>query len=230
MKKIFTVIVLLLLIAMVTAGTFIFGKSKEEVYGKVTEINGSEVTVELGELNQSQPENIPDKPPEENSDSDSNKPPEMPSGEDSNEEPPEKPDGEDMPNNTPPEKPDDSNGNTSNQPNGTPPEEVPNGENGFKSNGETKTYNLGNVTIKEQNGDEVKDSTIESIKVDSIIKLDIGLNQKVLQVTIINEGGNIPGQDQINQGTSANTISTSETITDKSYESSGDDENALRVS
>ncbi len=198
------------------------------IAGKVTEINGSVVKIQIGTL----------------SESESGTPPEKPSGEAE-----EKPSGEEGASNssasgnesqTPPEKP---SGDSSSNSQGTPPE-MPSGENGgsapsggapggqtFTAGDETATIDLSTATIK-KNSESI---TVSDVKTDDILKITFDDNNFASEVEVVSVGGqggaqgSFGGSGEVTQGESANTIDTDGEYSGKTYESTGDDENALRV-
>lgn len=215
----------------------------QTIAGKVTALDGTSVTLALGELSQSGG----------SSDTDGQQPPEMPSGDSTDTQPsgtpPEKPDGSDdssqssqqppeMPSSdssqsgssdsqTPPEKPD---GDDS-QSTGTPPE-MPDGEqpgqggpggSSFTESGETATVDISDATIT-KNSETVSAS---DLAVGVVIQVTFDDSGKATAVEIVSATSGSSGT--VGQGSSANTISTDGTYSDTTYTSTGDDENALRV-
>ena len=168
--------------------------------GKITEINGNEVTVALGTLSEDQgPQGQALEQPGENADSSSGSALEMPSG------------GGQAPGNGGPAG---SNFTESGETttldlsNATITKEDPNG-------GETITVDdlsTDDILTWEMNGDTVTSVTVKRAG---------GMGQPDSQTG--------QGSGEVEQGTAATTIDTDGTYTDETYTSEGDDENALRV-
>ena len=168
--------------------------------GKITEINGNEVTVALGTLSENQgPQGQAPEQPGENADSSSGSAPEMPSV------------GGQAPGNG---GPGGSNFTESGETttldlgNATITKEDPNG-------GETITVDdlsTDDILTWEMDGDTVTSVTVKNVG---------GRGQPDSQTG--------QGSGKVEQGTAATTIDTDGTYTDETYTSEGDDENALRV-
>ena len=169
------------------------------VVGQITAIDGSNVTLQLGELTE----------------------PDM--GE-------QKPDGE-----TPPEKPEGEEGQDASD-NQTPPE-MPDGEapEGGMSNftaGDTSiTVDLTDTTIT-KNDDAIG---VEDLSEDDLLQITFDEDGVATEASVVTqsgpqgEPGGFGGSGEVTQGSSANTISEDGTFEEESYESTGDDENALRI-
>ncbi len=130
---------------------------------------------------------------------------------------------------TPPDKPDDS----SNA--GTPPSGGPGNSQSFTAGEETITIDLSNAEIT-QDGNS---ASISDITTDSILNVTFDSSGAVSSVEIVTLSSDAPGDmggsgmgggsGTIEQGDSANTISEDSSISDTTYTSTGDDENALRI-
>ncbi len=130
---------------------------------------------------------------------------------------------------TPPDKPDDS----SNA--GTPPSGGPGNSQSFTASEETITIDLSNAEIT-QDGNS---ASISDITTDSILNVTFDSSGAVSSVEIVTLTSGAPGDmggsgmgggsGTIEQGDSANTISEDSSISDTTYTSTGDDENALRI-
>ncbi len=130
---------------------------------------------------------------------------------------------------TPPDKPDDS----SNA--GTPPSGGPGNSQSFTAGEETITIDLSNAEIT-QDGNS---ASISDITTDSILNVTFDSSGAVSSVEIVTltsgasgdmgGSGMGGGSGTIEQGDSANTISEDSSISDTTYTSTGDDENALRI-
>ena len=209
----------------------------QTVTGKVTAIDGTSVTLALGESSGSgapsggdgqQPPEMPDgssqtdgqptgTPPEKPEDSDD-------SGQSGGQEPPAKPDGDSsrQPTGTPPEKPD----GDSDQQGDTPPE-MPDGssrQGGFTESGETVTVDISKATVT-KNGESASASDLAAGDV-----VQVTFDKKgVATAVVIGSQSGFGGSGTVTQGSSANTISEDGTYSKETYTSTGDDENALRV-
>lgn len=213
-----------------------------EITGQVTEIDGTEITLRLGELNEnSQPSQPPaDKPSgSESQPSDSQAPPEKPDNRnnDNTQTPHEKPNGENnsdnqtppnMPNNNS-EKPSDNGNTPSDMPQNMPPE----AGNAFTPSNDTITVDAENAEITIENGTETTDGTIDDIKENDIITLQIDENNSAKEITVKSASLGGPtgfgGSGTVTQGTSANTIDSDNSVSGITYSSAGNDENALRI-
>ena len=203
--------------------------------GQVTAIDGSAVTLQLGELTEDA--NTPPDLPSGSSDaqtppdggSDANTPPEKPgdaSGSDTN----TPPDGGSAPSgqapdggsgtSTPPEKPDDS--SDSGTANGTPPD-MPSGD--APSDAPGGSFTAGDETV-----------TLSDLSEGDVVTVTVGSGTAVTAAEIVNvgggqggPGGGFGGSGEVTQGDSANTLTEDGTYSGTAYTSTGDDENALRV-
>ena len=203
----------------------------QTITGKVTALEGTSVTLALGELTEAAaPGGDGQQPPEmpagggQTGDQPAGTPPEKPegvSGDNQNgQQPPEKPDGDSS---QPPEMPDNSQGG------GTPPDMPEGGMGGgsFTESGETLTIDISNAAI-------VKNSETVSateLAVGDVVQVTFDDSGSAATVAIVSggQGGGFGGSSQVTQGSSANTISEDGTYTGTAYTSTGDDENALRV-
>ena len=211
----------------------------QTITGKVTALEGTSVTLALGELTEAA-----------SGGNDSQQPPEMPGGDGQTGDqptgtPPEKPEGTSDDNqdsqqtlekpdggssqsgdNQPPEMPENS---ENNQDGGTPPDMPEGGMGGssFTESGETLTIDIADAAIV-KNGENV---SATELAVDDVVQVTFDDNGSAATVEIVSGGksGGFGGSSQVTQGSSANTISEDGTYTDTTYTSTGDDENALRV-
>ena len=212
----------------------------QTIPGKVTALEGTSVTLALGELTEDaapggdsqQPAEMPagdgqtgDQPP--------GTPPEKPEGDGSDsqngQQPPEKPEGDSSQSgdSQPPEM---SGGSQNGQGGGTPPDMPEGGMGGgssFTESGETLTIDIADAAIV-KNGETVSSA---ELSVDDVVQVTFDDSGSAATVEIVSGGmgGGFGGSSQVTQGSSANTISEDGTYTDVSYTSTGDDENALRV-
>lgn len=213
--------------------------SSQTITAKVTGIDGSSVDLQVGELN------LPEKP-----DDTGNAAPGSESSADSNAQtPPEKPDDNsnatpgsdgsaDSNAQTPPEKPDD----------------VGNGMDFFTAGDDTLTLDFADTEILVENGNDTEEGSLDDIAADSILSIEFDENGDVTQVTVLSThpddmggngeigapdgsgapGGNgapggFGGSGEVTQGDAATTISEDSTVSDETYTSTGDDENAVRI-
>ena len=124
---------------------------------------------------------------------------------------PQKPDDNGNGDNTPPERPDNSDGNA---PDGNPPE----------MSGEEVTYTVSDsadISIEISEGDMVRIVTDENGEIISIEKEELGGGMPM--------GQNSFGANGTDNGTSANSVEDNAALSDTSFTSGGDDENALRA-
>ncbi len=186
------------------------------VSGKVTAINSTKVTLKLGTSGGGGSMGQPPEMPNDNnsgtqsaiaSDSQSQSGDTSANGQQGNSsnQPPEKPGG------------DNSNG-------GTPPDMQGGGS--FNENGATVTVDLKNAEITKDS----KTVTVSDIAVDDILTVTFDDNGKATKAEISTQssaqGG---GSSTVTQGGSANTIDSDSSVSETTYTSTGDDENALRV-
>ena len=210
-----TILAILCTLALL-AGLTACGKQKT-VTGKNTAIDGTTVTLQLGELSD---------------DEDSSGSSGTPQG-----EPPTKPDGDNSdssgaPQGEPPAKPDGDSSNFSGAPQGEPPE-LPGGSGtsaNFTAGTETLTVELGSATITKNNAA----AAASDLSVGDVVQVELNSKSEAAAVTVVSSGfgapgGGFGGSGTVQQGSSANTLSEDTTVHGESYASTGDDENALRV-
>lgn len=134
--------------------------------------------------------------------------------------PPEKPDDNGNGDNTPPERPDNSDGNA---PDGNPPQ-APEGGDTPEMSGEEVTYTVSDsadISIEISEGDMVRIVTDENGEIISIEKEEFGGGMSM--------GQNSFGASGTDNSTSANSVEDNAALSDTSFTSGGDDENALRA-
>ena len=188
--------------------------SSQTITAKVTGIDGSSVDLQVGELN------LPEKP-----DDTGNAAPGPENSADSNAQ-------------TPPEKPDDAG----------------NGMDFFTAGDDTLTLDFADTEILVEIGNDTEEGSLDDIAADSILSIEFDENGDVTQVTVLSThpdgmGGNgeigapdgsgapndngapggFGGSGEVTQGDAATTISEDSTVSDETYTSTGDDENAVRV-
>ena len=211
-----------------------------EITGQILSIDGSSVTLQLGTLsentNGSAPQGTPPEKPDDASGSAA-----------SQLTPPEKPDGQNNTENAqePPAKPDENSSDSGNTPAGnggqTPPEMHSNSGDGsapsgmlsgtnFTAGDESTTVDLSDASLT-KSGESI---SVDDLAVDDILTVTLTDGKAVsAEVVDINGMGGAPGgfggSGEVTQGTSANTIDADTSVSDTTYTSTGDDENALRV-
>lgn len=200
----------------------------ERIYGRVSSLNGTSVTLALLESSQEQENgNPPAKPDAQESGEGPNdmEPPQMPDGQlpgegQSGIEPPQMPDGQ-IP----------GEGQKGNE-----PPKIPGA---MTDTGETMVLNLQETAIYEG---EIQLSADELAEGDILLLTMSGDQLLFAERTEIpgdpqpmgqggpGDNGQMPGGgNQVNQGTSANTLSEDTSVSGEAYTSVGDDENALRI-
>ena len=155
---------------------------------------------------------------------------------------------------TPPEKPDDNSngaqGSDEQSSDAQTPPEMPNGGgmDFFTAGDDTLTLDFADTEILVENGNDTEEGSLDDIAADSILSIEFDENGDVAQVTVLstqpggmgapdgNKGpgengapGGFGGSQEVTQGDAATTISEDSTVSDETYASTGDDENALRV-
>lgn len=138
--------------------------------------------------------------------------------------PPERPEGDGNGENTPPERPNNSDGNA---PDGNPPQgKAPEGNTPPEMSGETVTYTVSasaDISIEISEGDTVRITTDENGEITGIEKEEFG------GMPMGQMGQNGFGANGTDNGTAANSVSDNAALSDTSFTSDGDDENALRA-
>lgn len=205
------------------------------VTGQITALSGTSVTLQLGQLSQSEPPADSAAPAEDaqpENQSDAQTPPEKPDGNDSDgtQSKPNKPDGQDS-DGTPPSKPSDdqSGGSDSTDSAASSAPEAPGGQPGgstFTAGDETLTIDLDGVTLT-KNGDEV---STDSLAEGDLLTVTLDGNNAPLYAEVVTDQGGPGGASgEADQGDSANTIDSDTEEDGTAYTSTGDDENALRI-
>ncbi len=220
MKKYISIlIVMALFISLVgcsTTTTTYTEYASSSVVGKITEINGSKVALQLGELSETEMGNMDDSdkqemgqnPSEENDG-------QKPNDEGMNNDPnglnqPEKPDGQ-QPGESMDQQPfmDDKNGGSFIN---------------FTENEGNLIVDLSDVTIV----NDLELEEVDDLSVDDIIKVFFDSKGAIKTVIVVSSDSN-NDSSKTDQGTSANTLDSDGSYSGGSYESTGDDENALRI-
>ncbi len=224
--------------------------SASEITGQIISIDGSSVTLQLGTLSENADGSAPQgTPPEKPDDASSN------GSADSQQTPPEKPDGQDGTENAqePSAKPDE-NSSDSGAPdqapadNGqqTPPEMPSNGGDGgapsgmpsgtsFTAGDESTTVDLADAALTKDD----ENITVDDLAVDDILTVTLSSSGSAVSAEVVDTNGmggapggapgGFGGSGEVTQGSSANTIDSDTSVSDTTYTSTGDDENALRV-
>ena len=187
--------------------------SNQTITGKVVSMDGTSVTLQLGELTGGGP----------GGSSDGQTPPDMPNSDSSS-------DGSSG-QQTPPDMP----GGDSQMGGG------PGGQT-FTAGEGTAAIDLDGVTIQKSENGETTDASIDDISTDSVLTVTFGDDNTITSVVIESVstggpsgnggapgGGSFGGSGEVTQGTAATTLDSDTTVTGETYTSTGDDENALRV-
>ena len=220
----------------------------ETVYGKVTAVDGSSVTVTVGTMETSESGGLstftagsdtktydlsdatitkesmgggaPGGQAPSGSDggtdssSDGQTPPEKPSGTESGTD--SSTDGQ-----TPPENPSGTESGTDSSSDGQTPPEKPSG---------TESGTDGSSDGQGAPSAQTESASVDDISEGDILELSLDDSGNVTAVVITSQGGGFGSDAQsVDQGTAANTLSEDSKVSDTSYSSTGDDENALRV-
>ena len=192
------------------------------VVGKITALDGTTATLQLGELTENQPSAPPDQDDAQpNGDSSA-----------SGQTPPEKPEGQDDSNQTAKD-----NGTAADSGNADDQKAPPSDGQGsspdstFTAGEETTTVDLSGATVTKESPDGSTDASLSDLSVGDVIEVTMGDDNTATAVVIKNIGG-APGDSnsgEVEQGASANTINRDSQVSGMTYTSDGDDENALRV-
>ena len=192
------------------------------VVGKITALDGTTVTLQLGELTENQPGDPPSQdstqPSGDNADGDSST--------SSTQTPPEQPEGD---NNT--QGTGDSSSSTDAQ--NAPPSDGqgPAPDSTFTAGEETTTVDLSGAAVTKESQSGTTDASLSDLAVGDVIEVTMGEDNTATAVVIKSVGGapDGSGSGEVDQGTSANTIDKDGEVSGTTYTSDGDDENALRV-
>ena len=240
-----------LTLSLAACGSKTSDYSGQTITGEITDIDGTAVTMQLGELSAG---GMPSHGVSDSSDS-GQKPPDKPDGEtqsgnsssqdhasSDSSEPPAKPDGDNGSSDSqPPEmpsgqsgSPDSQSGDSGSQPPEMPDGEAPSGSAPGGMGGSSFTAGEESVTLDFANAEITKnDESIElsDLAEGDILTVEIGSNNTAASATVesVDGGQSFGGSGEVTQGTAATTISEDGTYSGESYTSTGDDENALRV-
>ena len=214
MKKILAVLCAAGLIISMTACAGAKSYSGQTVTGQVTEIEGTTITLQLGELSES--EGGPGGQDQQGQD------------QQGQQAPPEKPEGS-----SDSESGDQSTIGQEQQGQQAPPD-MPGGmgRSSFTAGDESVSLICKSAEITIEKGSESEDGELDDIQVGDILEVEVGAGNVAKTITVKSAGGamgDAGGSGQENQGSAANSISEDGTYSEESYTSDGDDENALRV-
>lgn len=225
--------------------------SGQTITGEITDIDGTAVTMQLGELSaggmpshdvsdsSDSGQTPPDKPDgetqsgnsssEDHASSDSSQPPAKPDSQSGNtdSQPPEMPSGQDSSSNS-------QSGDSGSQPPEKPDGEAPSGSAPGGMGGSSFAAGEESVTLDFANAEITKnDESIElsDLAEGDILTVEVGSSNTAASATVESVGGgqSFGGSGEVTQGAAATTISEDGTYSGESYTSTGDDENALRV-
>ena len=238
MKKLLSVLCIAVLILSMAACGKKSDYADSTVTGKVTAVKNGTVTLQLGELTENENENggTPPAKPDDSSDASASGTGSTSAPDSGSNTPPSKPDGSssDSSGGTPPAKPED-NGSAAAGSGNTPPE-MPSGGGAPSGMQGGKTFTEGDETLTADISDAsvIKNSeavTAEDVAVGDILQITFDSKGKAKTVIIVSVsgGGSFGGSGEVTQGDSANTVSEDGEYSKKTYTSTGDDENALRI-
>lgn len=222
------------------------------VYVQVQSMDGDTITGVLGTITQPMDNSGQQGNPSQMPSGDSSQqgtPPEMPSGDSSQQgTPPEMPSGDGSQQGTPPSGDSapqgDSTAMTSTD--GTQ-QGGPGGQGGmmgFTSSDAVVTFNVTEETvITKQSGAETSEAALSDIVADDILSVTLSNDNVAMTIVIQSAGGGMPsgaqtggqpganfgGSDTVTNGTAVTTLDADTTVSQQTYTSSGDDENALRI-
>ena len=222
--------------------------------GQVTAIDGSSVTLQLGELEEQQADaNAPTPPQDGQAPADLPEAPQdgsAPAAPDQT--PPESGSGSDL--SAPPAKPDSDSDSSNSSAGGQAPPDAPSGQPGsgetppdlpaggssFTAGEERVTLDFSAAALTE-NGEQVD---LSALSEGDVVTVAVGSGSAVSSGEIVSlggpdgtngpgnmggPGGGFGGSSTVTQGSSANTISEDGVYSNETYTSTGDDENALRI-
>lgn len=198
------------------------------VVGKITALDGTTATLQLGELTKNQPSDPPSQDSTQsggdNANGDSSA-----SSTSGTQTPPEKPEGDTQGTG-------DSSSSTDTQSGSSTP---PSGQNAPPSDGqgpapgstftageETTTVDLSSATVTKESQDGTTDASLSDLAVGDVIEVTMGEDNTATAVVIKSVGGapDGSGSGEVDQGTSANTIDKDGEGSGTTYTSDGDDE------
>ncbi len=150
--------------------------------------------------------------------------PDKPEGNSGNADAPS--DGSSAPSGEAPDKPEGDNGNGE-APNGQMP-----GGSTFEAGSESITFTITDstvITIEFQQGSQ--EGTLEDLAENQVIEVELDGSNQAISLTVKNllAGGGFGGSSEVTNGTSAASLDDNASVSDATYLSEGDDENALRA-
>lgn len=203
-------------------------KSAEETGSyivQVTAVEGDKITAEIGTLRTPGMGEAPEEEVPEGEKPEGASEGEKPEGAPEGEKPEGAPEGE-VPEGKPEGAP------AGEVPEGKPEGEKPEGMPGssFSSSGEMIEFTVTEdtvITVEFLQGSD--EGTLEDIVLNSVLEIALNEENQATAVTVrnLNAGNGFGGSSEVTNGTAANTVE--EDVTDETYTSDGDDENALRA-
>lgn len=192
--------------------------------GQVTQIDGSQITMQLGKL-------------AEAASGGGGQPPEMPGDQAPTDgQPPEMPESETPADGEASETPGSEAPADGEAPGGAGQQPPAGGTPGFIAGEETLTFTITDATaIAVESAAGTSDGSLADLAVDAIVRVVFGENETVASVTVLNlqaamdVPGGFDGDAEPDNGTAATTIAEDGSYTGGTYTSTGDDENALRI-
>ena len=192
--------------------------------GQVTQIDGSQITMQLGKL-------------AEAASGGGGQPPEMPGDQAPTDgQPPEMPESETPADGEASETPGSEAPADGEAPGGAGQQPPAGGTPGFIAGEETLTFTITDATaIAVESAAGTSDGSLADLAVDAIVRVVFGENETVASVTVLNlqaamdVPGGFDGDAEPDNGAAATTIAEDGSYTGGTYTSTGDDENALRI-
>ena len=192
--------------------------------GQVTQIDGSQITMQLGKL-------------AEAASGGGGQPPEMPGDQAPTDgQPPEMPESETPADGEASETPGSEAPADGEAPGGAGQQPPAGGTPGFIAGEETLTFTITDATaIAVESASGTSDGSLADLAVDAIVRVVFGENETVASVTVLNlqaamdVPGGFDGDAEPDNGDAATTIAEDGSYTGGTYTSTGDDENALRI-
>lgn len=245
MKKIIAIICAVSMLFSLAACSKQTDYSGQTITGQVTAIDGTKITLQLGELtdeDSGMPGDSFETLGDPNKSGNGQTPPDLPNDEQQGDgqTPPDRPSGEKQGDGqTPPDMPDGE------MRQGGDDMQMPyenNSMGSFTAGEEAVTLNLDGAEIKVESGAAATDGTMENISAGSVLVVEVGEKNTAKTVIVKSirgmgtpsdipggQPGGFDGFGEVTQGTSANTISDDGEYTGSTYSSAGNDENALRI-
>ncbi len=203
-KKLVCAVLLLTLLLVSGCSTAKTDDSNTTFTGKITELDGTKVTMQLGTLSEQGADG--DKPDSQPDDLD----------EKQTEQPPAKPDNQQQ-------------SGREGQPMEKPEGHAPGGMVSFTAGEETVQLDLSGAEVQIEGMGKIDTGSLEDLMLGAVIVVEVGDDNQPLTVTVKQVMGGGFGSAEASNGTSANTIDADGTYIGETYTSAGDDENALRI-